>query len=60
MSVKISYQFVIKLSGYVEAENYTEAEKKINAHLDDLGKVDSDKHDLGWPDASWELERELV
>lgn len=54
-----SYGFVLKLVGSVEADTYEEAERKINAHLDELGKVDSEKHGLGWPEASWELENEL-
>lgn len=54
------YSFIIKLSGNVGAETYEEAEAKLNAHLDELGKIDSEKHDLHWPDASWELEREMV
>jgi hypothetical protein len=53
------YDFVIKLAGRVSAKNEAEAEKKINAHLDDLGEIDSLKHDLSWPDASWEMEYEL-
>ncbi len=48
--------FVIKLAGSVEADNYEQAEAKLNAHLDELGAVDSDKHDLNWPDASFDLE----
>ena len=55
-----NYAFVIKLAGNVLAKNEKEAVKKINAHLDELGKIDSEKHDLHWPDASWDLERELV
>jgi hypothetical protein len=51
-----SYDFVIKLAGSVSANSAAEAEKKINAHLDDLGKVNSLVHDLEWPDASWDLE----
>jgi hypothetical protein len=54
------YEFVIKLAGSVLAKNEAEATKKINAHLDDLGAIDSLKHDLSWPDASWDLEREIV
>ena len=50
------YEFVIKLAGSVSASSQAEAEAKINAHLDDLGKVDSIVHDLSWPDASWDLE----
>jgi len=50
------YDFVIKLAGSVEAESYAEAQVKIQAHLDDLGKVDSLAHDLEWPDVSWDLE----
>jgi hypothetical protein len=53
------YDFVIKLAGRVSAKNEAEANKKINAHLDDLGAIDSAKHDLHWPDASWEMEYEL-
>jgi hypothetical protein len=33
--------------------------EKINAHLDDLGAIESAQHDLHWPDASWEMEYEL-
>lgn len=50
------YEFVIKLAGSVLATSNEEAIAKINAHLDDLGDVDSLKHDLSWPDASWDLE----
>ena len=50
------YDFVIKLAGSVSASSQAEAEAKINAHLDDLGEVDSLVHDLSWPDASWDLE----
>jgi hypothetical protein len=53
-----TYSFVIKLAGEVEAESYDQAEAKLNAHLSELGKVDSTKHDLSWPDASWDLELE--
>ena len=51
-----SYNFVIKLAGSVLANNEKEANAKINAHLDDLGNVDSSKYDLGWPDTSYEVE----
>lgn len=54
-----TYSFVIKLAGEVQADNYDQAEARINAHLDELGEIDSLKHDLSWSDASWELEREL-
>ena len=57
--MQTNYAFVIKLAGNVLAKNEAEANKKINAHLDDLGNVNSDKHDLHWPDASWEMEYEL-
>jgi hypothetical protein len=36
-----TYSFVIKLAGEVEAESYDQAEAKLNAHLSELGKVDS-------------------
>jgi hypothetical protein len=52
------YIFTIKLSGSVEAASYAEAEAKISAHVDELGKVNSEKYDLGWPDVSWEIEEE--
>ena len=53
------YNFVIRLHGAVGAENEAEANVKINAHLDDLGQVESiEKYDLGWPDTSWELEEQ--
>lgn len=51
-----SFTFIIKLAGSVEADTYEQAEAKLNAHLDELGAVDSDKHDLTWPDASFDLE----
>ena len=51
-----NFDFVIKLAGSVSAKNAKEAEEKLNAHLDDLGQVDSLKHDISWPDASWDLE----
>jgi len=54
-----SYNFVIKLAGSVLANNEKEANAKINAHLDDLGNVDSSKYDLGWPECSWDIEYEL-
>jgi hypothetical protein len=54
-----NYSFVIKLAGTVIAENEQEATEKINAHLDELGTVDSEKYDLSWPDASWDMESEL-
>ena len=57
--MQTNYAFVIKLAGSVLAENEAEANKKINAHLDDLGAIDSAKHDLHWPDASWEMEYAL-
>lgn len=41
------------------ANNEEEANKKINAHLDDLGAIESAQHDLHWPDASWEMEYAL-
>jgi hypothetical protein len=50
------YEFVIKLAGSVGANSREEAVEKINAHLDDLGDVDSLKYDISWPDASWDLE----
>jgi hypothetical protein len=51
------YKFVIKLHGAVGANSEQEATDKINAHLDDLGDVESIiKYDLGWPETSWELE----
>ena len=50
------YDFVIKLAGSVLASSQADAEAKINAHLDDLGEVNSLVHDLSWPDASWDLE----
>ena len=53
------YNFVIKLSGAVLAKNEQEANDKINAHLDDLGNVESAQYDLHWPDVSWDLEYEL-
>jgi hypothetical protein len=55
---KTTYNFVIKLVGSVQAASEKEANKKINAHLDELGKVDSGP-DLGWPDCSWEMEYSL-
>lgn len=58
--MQTNYAFVIKLAGSVSAENEAEANEKINAHLDDLGAIDSAKHDLHWPDASWEMESEMV
>jgi hypothetical protein len=51
-----SYEFIIKLSGSVSADSREEAIAKINAHIDDLGDVDSSAHNLEWPDASWSLE----
>lgn len=54
-----TYAFVIKLAGSVMANNEEEANKKINAHLDDLGAIESAHHDLHWPDASWEMEYAL-
>ena len=54
-----NYAFVIKLAGNVYAKNEAEANKKINAHLDDLGAIESAQHDLHWPDVSWEMEYEL-
>jgi hypothetical protein len=54
-----SYDFVIKLSGSVMANNEKEAHNKINSHLDDLGAVDSSRYDLGWPDVSWDMEYDL-
>jgi len=55
------YEFVIKLNGVVSAESEKDAVEKINAHLDDLGKIESKQHDLHWPDAEWEInEREMV
>ena len=53
------YNFVIKLAGSVSAENEQEANDKINAHLDDLGNVESAQYDLHWPDVSWDMEYEL-
>ena len=53
------YNFVIKLAGAVGAENEQEANDKINAHLDDLGQIESAQYDLHWPDVSWDLEYEL-
>lgn len=53
------YAFVIKLAGSVSAKNEKEANEKINAHLDDLGDVDSSMYDLSWPDVSWDMEYEL-
>ena len=53
------YAFVIKLAGSVSANNEKEAHNKINAHLDDLGEVDSTRYDLGWPDVSWDMEYDL-
>ena len=54
------YNFVIRLHGAVGANDEKEAIDKINAHLDDLGEVESlIKYDLGWPETSWELESEL-
>ena len=53
------YNFVIKLAGSVSAKNEQEANDKINAHLDDLGQVESLKYDLSWPDVSWDMEYEL-
>ena len=50
------FEFSIHLNGVVTAENYEEAVEKINAHLDELGTVDSEKHNLTWPDATWDLE----
>ena len=54
-----NYAFVIKLAGSVSANNEQEANDKINAHLDDLGKVESAQYDLYWPDVSWDMEYEL-
>jgi hypothetical protein len=54
-----SYNFVIKLAGSVLAKNEKEAHAKINAHLDDLGDVDSSRYDLGWPEVSWDMEYDL-
>lgn len=54
-----NYAFVIKLAGSVSAKNEAEANKKINAHLDDLGAIESAQHDLHWPDVSWEMEYAL-
>jgi len=54
-----TYNFVIKLSGSVMANNEKEANAKINAHIDDLGNVESEQYDLNWPDASWDMEYEL-
>jgi len=54
-----NYNFVIKLAGSVLANNEKEAHAKINAHLDDLGEVDSSRYDLGWPDVSWDMEYDL-
>ena len=51
-----SYDFVIKLAGTVIAKTQEEAEEKINAHLDELGAIDSERYNLSWPDASWDLE----
>jgi hypothetical protein len=53
------YAFVIKLAGSVSAKNEKEAHAKINAHLDDLGAVDSSRYDLGWPEVSWDMEYDL-
>ena len=53
------YAFVIKLAGSVSANNEKEAHEKINAHLDDLGDVDSSRYDLGWPEVSWDMEYDL-
>ena len=53
------YAFVIKLAGSVSANNEKEAHNKINAHLDDLGRVDSTRYDLGWPEVSWDMEYDL-
>jgi len=49
------YAFVIKLSGGVSAKDKEEAVAKINAHIDELSKVDSLKYDLEWPDVSWDI-----
>ena len=48
------YNFVVRLSGVVSAENAKEAEEKVNKHLDDLGAVESG--DVCWPDADIELD----
>jgi hypothetical protein len=53
------YHFVIKLAGSVSAENEQEANDKINAHLDDLGQVESAQYDLHWPEVSWDMDYEL-
>jgi hypothetical protein len=53
------YNFVIKLAGAVGAENEQEANDKINAHLDDLGQIESAQYDLHWPEVSWDLDYEL-
>jgi hypothetical protein len=58
-AVEQNFAFVIKLSGTVSAKNEAEANKKINAHLDDLGAIESAHHDLHWPDVSWEMEYAL-
>ena len=52
------YGFVIKLEGAVMANNEKEANEKINAHLDELGQIESAQYDLNWPDTSWELEKQ--
>jgi hypothetical protein len=54
-----NYNFVIKLHGSVSANSEKQAHKKINAHLDDLGDVDSSRYDLGWPEVSWDMEYDL-
>jgi hypothetical protein len=51
------YEFTINLMGSVLAASSAEAEAKIQAHLDDLGDVDSSMHDLNWPEVSWDLEK---
>ena len=52
------YSFVIRLEGAVMANNEKEANEKINAHLDELGQIESAQYDLNWPDTSWELEKQ--
>lgn len=52
-----TYDFVVRLNGAVLAENANDAINKLNAHLDELGKVDSTQY-LSWDNVEWDLEQD--
>ena len=53
-----TYDFVVRLNGAVLAENANDAINKLNAHLDELGKIDSTAHLLSWDNVEWDLEQD--